>query len=52
MKTPQSTTTPHLSPPIPWQPIQTNVANGSGLVQFTDGDLPLNAQRFYRIASP
>jgi hypothetical protein len=42
----------NLNTPILWQPIQTNVANGSGLVSFTDPDLPLNAQRFYRIASP
>jgi len=44
--------TPHLNSPIPWQPIETNEAKPSGLVLFTDRSLPLNAQRFYRIASP
>jgi hypothetical protein len=44
--------TPHLNPHIPWQPIGTNVANGSGLVQFVDLDMQQNAQRFYRIVSP
>ena len=43
---------PHLNAPIPWQPIATNVANASGLLQFADADLPLHTQRFYRIASP
>lgn len=42
----------NLNDPILWQPIQTNMANGTGLVQFTDPDLPVNTQRFYRIASP
>ena len=43
---------PHLNAPIPWQPIKTNSANGVGVVQFVDSELPLHTQRFYRIASP
>lgn len=43
---------PHLNAPIPWQPIKTNSANGVGVVQFIDSELPLHAQRFYRVASP
>lgn len=43
---------PHLNSPIPWQTIQTNLANGFGLVQFADADMPLYAQRFYRVTSP
>jgi autotransporter-associated beta strand protein len=45
--------TPHLNAPVPWQPIKTNLAaNGTGLIQFTDADMPAHAQRFYRLASP
>jgi len=44
--------TPYLNPPIPWQPIATNTADGTGLVVFTEPDPSLYAQRFYRVASP
>ena len=44
--------TPHLNSPIPWQPIATNTADGTGLVVFTETAPSLYPQRFYRIASP
>ncbi len=44
--------TTDLKPPIVWLPLRTNTASAGGLVSFTDSDVSLHAQRFYRIRSP
>ncbi len=35
-----------------WLPVGTNTANAGGFIAFTDSDVPLFSQRFYRIRSP
>jgi autotransporter-associated beta strand protein len=44
--------TPHLVPPIPWQPIQTNNSDGAGAYQFLDFGGTNFPMRFYRVLSP
>ncbi len=48
--------TPHLNAPIPWAPIATNNANGTGLYEFIepffDLGAPLHPQRFFRVKGP
>jgi hypothetical protein len=38
----------NLGPPIFWQPLVTNTADGAGQFQFTDTNAPTFSQRFYR----
>jgi hypothetical protein len=41
----------NLTPPVMWLPIQTNIANDSGDISFTN-ITPTNAQQFFRISAP
>jgi hypothetical protein len=41
----------NLTPPVVWLPIQTNIADASGDISFTN-IMPTNAQQFFRISAP
>jgi len=47
---------PHLNVPIPWTPVATNTANGSGIYEFIDAykdnGSVLYPQRFFRVRLP
>ena len=43
---------PHIVPPIPWQPILTNNSDGTGIYQFIDAASTNFPIRFYRVLSP
>ena len=40
---------PSLVPPVTWQPLATNTADGSGNFNFTDAQATNFVQRFYRV---
>lgn len=44
--------TTNLKPPITWSPVVTNLADGSGIVEFILPDRTNHPARFYRLRSP